>query len=132
MSDNSSNSGVFKLVALLFQLSVELHEHLIVLDLHVVFGERFLCGRIDRLPGQQVEPGQMKRASDLFSNEESGREISFFMRARPVPSLKLAVQIHDENPSTIVLDSLHGPWRKLRERGDGDERSQNVFPYRYL
>ncbi len=54
------------------------------------------------------------------------------MRARPVPSVKLAVQIHNQNPSTIVLDSLHRAWRKLRERADGDERSQNVFPYRYL
>ena len=117
---------------MLFQLLVELHEYPILLDLHVVFGERFLCGRIDRLPGQQVEPGQMKRAGDLFSNEESGGEISFFMRAGPVPGLKLSVQIHNQNPPTIVLDSLHRAWRKLRERADGDERSQNLFPYRYL
>ena len=74
----------------------------------------------------------MKRAGDLFSDEESGRKISLFMSARPVPSVKLAVEIHDENPSTIVLDSFHRSWRKLRERADGDERSQNVFPYRYL
>jgi len=132
MSDNSSNSGVFKLVALLFQLSVELHEHLIVLDLHVVFGERFLCGRIDRLPRQQVKPGQMERASDLLSNEESGRKVSFFMRAGPVPSVKLSIQIHNQNPSTLVLDSLHSPWWKLRDWADGDERSQNLYPYRYL
>ena len=117
---------------MLFQLLVELHEYLIILDLDMILRKRFLCGRIHSLPCQQVEPGQMKWASDLFSNEESDRQISLFMRARPVPSLNLAVQIHDENPSTIVLDSLHGPWRKLRERGDGDERSQNVFPYRYL
>jgi len=92
---------------------VELHEYLILLDLHVVFGERFLSGRIDRLPGQQVEPGQMKGAGDLFSNQESGREISFFMSAGPVPSVKLSIQIDNQNPSTLVLDSLHRAWRKL-------------------
>jgi len=80
---------------LLFQLLVELDEYLTILDLHIVLGERFLGRRIDSLPSQQVEPGQMKRASDLFSDEESGGKISFFMRARPVPSLKLAVQIHN-------------------------------------
>jgi len=117
---------------LLFQLLVDLHEYLILLDLHVVFGERFLCGRIDRLPRQQVKPGQMERASDLLSNEESGRKVSFFMRARPIPSVEFSVQIHNQNPSTIVLDSLHRAWRKLRKRADGDERSQNVLPYRYL
>ena len=132
MSDNSSNSGVFKLVALLFQLLVELHEHLILLHLHVVFGERFLGGRIDRLSRQQVKPGQMERASDLLSNEESGRKVSFFMRAGPVPCVKLSIQIHNQNPSTLVLDSLHSPWWKLRDWADGDERSQNLYPYRYL
>src|SRR5207302_3760732 len=45
---------------------------------------------------------------------------------------EFSVQIHNQNPSTLVLDSLHRAWRKLRKRADGDERSQNVFPYRYL
>ena len=69
---------------------VKLNEYLAMLDLHFVFGQWFLSGRIDRLPGQQVEPGQVKRAGDFLSYQESGREISLFMGTGPIPSVKLS------------------------------------------
>jgi hypothetical protein len=69
---------------------VKFDEYLAMLDLHFVFGQWFLGGRIDRLPGQQVEPGQVKRAGDFLSYQESGREIGLFMRTGPIPGPKLS------------------------------------------
>src|SRR4029077_17962082 len=69
----------------------------------------------------------MKRTSDFFSIKESNRKIRLLVSASSIPSVKRSFQINNQNPSSIVLNSLHCSRWDLGNWACADEDSQSVF-----
>src|SRR5438093_11510477 len=92
-----------------------------------MLAQRFFGGWINGFSSQQVEPGQVKRASNAVSRQKAHGQVVLFMSTGSIPSVECTVQVHDEDPFTIVLYSFHRPRGKLENGHYFDESRQERF-----
>src|SRR6266849_6684123 len=74
-----------------------------------MFAQRFFRGRINGFSSQNVELRQVQRTCDAISGQKAHGQVVLFMSTGSIPSVDCTVQVHDEDPFTIVLYSFHRP-----------------------
>src|SRR6267378_4820019 len=89
-----------------------------------MLSQRFFGGWIDGFSSQQFEPGQVQRASNAVPRQKAHGQVVLFMSTSSIPSVDCTVQVHDEDPFTIVLYSFHRPRGKLGNGAYFDESRQ--------
>src|SRR6266700_108376 len=96
-----------------------------------MFAQRFFRGRINGFSSQNVELRQVQRTCDAISGQKAHGQVVLFMSTGSIPSVDCTVQVHDEDPFTIVLYSFHRPRGKLGNGAYFDESRQENL-YRHL
>src|SRR5207237_7603676 len=103
-----------------------LNDNSAVFDIDRIDHQRLFGGRIQGIPGVQVEAGQVERAGDRVARDEALVELEILMATDALNGTKLAAQVYDEHLLRAVHPAhLHGA------RGDIADRHE-VDPARHL